>query len=111
MNAEDRDRDAVAAVLQSLQAPEVSDGFLARVNARIDQTAGWLGLADFRKWTLGLVPAAAALALAAVLWPAPSSPSIPSSAASSTSSFSPSAAEDWQREVTANALLESALTY
>jgi len=109
MNHDDRDQEAVAAALQSLPAPEVSPGFVARVNARIDETAGWLGLADFRKWTLGLVPAAAALALAAVLWPAPSS--APSSRSSpSSSEFSPSSYDDWQRDVTANALLESALS-
>ena len=43
--------------------PEVPADFLARVNARIDETAGWFGLADFRLWTLRLAPAAAALAL------------------------------------------------
>jgi hypothetical protein len=115
MNTEDRDQEAVAAVLKSLPAQEVSPGFVARVNARIDETAGWLGLADFRKWTLGLVPAAAALVLAAILWPA--APSAPSSSASSSNSSSPSSSpfmpssyEDWQRDVTANALLETALS-
>ena len=105
------DRDPVAAVLRSLPAPEVSAGFVARVNARIDETAGWLGLADFRKWTLGLVPAAAALVLAAVLWPArASAPSVPASPSRPPSEFSPSSYDDWQRDVTANALLESALS-
>jgi len=113
MNADDRDQEAVAAVLKSLHAPEVSPGFVARVNARIDATAGWLGLADFRKWTLGLVPAAAALVLAAILWPAAPStapPTLSTPSTPSSSQFTPSSYDDWQRDVTANALLETSLS-
>ena len=55
--------------------PDVPADFLARVNARIDETAGWFGLADFRLWTLRLAPAVAALALIAVLWSGGSSSS------------------------------------
>jgi hypothetical protein len=113
MNAEDRDQEAVAAVLRATPQARVSDDFLARVNARIDETAGWLGLADFRAWTLGLVPAAAVLVLIAILWP--SSPSVTSAASQASTSqtssqtFSPASYNDWQQDVPANALLEAAL--
>jgi hypothetical protein len=109
------DQDAVAAVLRALPPAPVSADFLARVNARIDEAAGWLGLANFRAWTLGLVPAAAALVLLALLWPS-STPSAPPSAAraqsqvASSQTFTPSSYTDWEQDVTANALLEAALT-
>jgi hypothetical protein len=113
---DERDLEAVAALLRATPAPPVSADFLARVNQRIDETAGWLGLADFRKWTLGLVPAAAALVLAAVLWPASASEKRVTNTATDTAktaasspSFSPSSYTDWQQDVTPNALLEAAL--
>ena len=125
----DPDQDLVAAALSSAPVVEVPPSFLARVNARIDAEGepdpGWLGLADFRTWTLRLVPAAAAMALIAALWsggaadsagsagPSPSSSSSSSSAASSSSTvaqtFSPSSAADWQQDVSGNAMLEAAL--
>jgi hypothetical protein len=110
----DDDQSAIARVLASVPPPEVSADFVARVNARIDATAGWFGLADFRAWTLRLAPAALVLALLAMLWPgsattgtpvSPSNPEIVSTAAS----FSPASATDWQQEVSADALLAAAL--
>jgi hypothetical protein len=104
----DDDRDLVSAVLASMPPPVVRADFVARVNARIDaepSVNGWLGLADFRVWTLRLVPAVAALALIAVLWPATSSVS----STTPGSSFSPASVSDWQRDISANALLEAAL--
>ncbi len=115
MSSDDRDQDAVAAALRALPQAHVSDDFLARVNARIDETAGWLGLADFRAWTLGLVPAAAILVLLAILWPGPASstaappPQPVATESSSSATFSPASYSDWQRDVTANALLDAAL--
>ena len=88
------------------------------MNARIDaaRDEGWFALADFRVWTLRLVPAAAALALIGMLWPGTSSTSsrvaepAPTIAASAAPlRFTPSSAADWQRDVTANALLEAAM--
>jgi len=115
----DDDQRLVASVLASRQAPDVSPGFLARVNARIDaaRDEGWFGLADFRVWTLRLAPAAAALTLLALLWPGtsstvartPSTSAIAVSAAGAPQRFTPSSASDWQRDVTADALLEAAL--
>lgn len=128
MAKNDPDQDLVAAALSSTPPVEVSPSFLARVNARIDAEtiegeAGWLALADFRAWTLRLVPAAAAMALIAALWsggrdstassassPSSASPSTISSASTGSPTFTPSSAGDWQRDVSGNALLEAALT-
>jgi hypothetical protein len=114
IDQDERDQDAVAALLNATPRVDVSADFLARVNARIDETEGWLGLANFRAWTLGLVPAAAALVLIAVLWPAtpakPDSATTARSQVASSQSFTPSSYNDWQRDVTANALLEAALS-
>jgi len=115
IDQDERDQEAVAALLREMPAVWVSADFLARVNRRIDETAGWLGLADFRAWTLGLVPAAAALVLLALLWPATeassasAAPAVASQAASP-QAFTPSSYSDWQQDVTGNTLLEAALT-
>jgi hypothetical protein len=117
----DNDQDLVASVLASMPPPDVSADFLSRVNARIGETAGWLGLADFRVWTLRLAPAAAALALVAILWPgtATTTPSFSSSSSSNSSnssntaaparSFKPASATDWQQDISGDALLDAAL--
>ena len=110
----DRDQESIAAVLRETPAAPVSSTFLARVNERIDETAGWLGLTDFRAWTLGLVPASGALVLLAILWPGTTvtslipTPTAPAQVVS-TQTFTPSSYSDWQQDVTANALLEAAL--
>jgi hypothetical protein len=105
------DQSVVAAVLASRPRPDVPADFLSRVNARIDETAGWFGLVDFRLWTLRLAPAAAALALIAVLWPTTASSSSASSPVSAepSATFSPASATDWQQDVSADALLDAAL--
>jgi hypothetical protein len=110
----DRDQESIAALLRETPAAPVSSNFLARVNERINETAGWLGLTDFRAWTIGLVPAAVALVLLALLWPATtvtSSTAAPTAPPQVTSAqtFTPSSYSDWQQDVTANALLEAAL--
>lgn len=56
----------VAAILRSRPASAPPAGFAARVSARLDAERGWLGLADWRRWALGLAPVAAALVVAAV---------------------------------------------
>lgn len=106
----DNDQDLVASVLASTPPPEVSADFVARVNARIDETAGWSGLADFRVWTLRLAPAAAVLALLAVLWPDASVEHAVTAPAASTASFTPASAADWQQDISSDALLAAALT-
>ena len=45
-------------------ADRVSPDFLAQLSVRLDEAAGWLGMADWRVWTLRLTPVAAVLALA-----------------------------------------------
>jgi hypothetical protein len=109
----ENEQEIVAAILKSMPPPDVPPGFAAKVRARIDETAGWFGLADFRVWTLRLAPAAAALTLVAVFWsPAQATHTGSASAASATSaqSFSPASSSDWQRDVSGEALLEAALT-
>jgi len=112
---QDEDQRLVAGVLASRPPDAVRADFVARVNARIDATegAGWFALADFRTWTLRLAPIAGALVLVGLLWtpaspttesPATASPAQPSQA----QAFTPASASDWQRDVTANALLEAA---
>ena len=109
----EEDQALVSSVLASMPPPDVPADFVARVNARIDETAGWFGLADFRAWTLRLAPLAAGLALIAVLWPgtaATSTTTASSSSVAPASTFSPTSATDWQQDVSADALLAAALT-
>ena len=108
----EKDQDLVASILASMPKPDVPADFVARVNARIDETAGWFGLADFRVWTLRLAPLAAGVALLAVLWPATAATTTTaaSSPVAPASSFSPTSASDWQQDVSADALLAAALT-
>ena len=108
----EHEQDVVAAILKSMPPPDVRGDFVARVNARIDATAGWFGLADFRAWTLGLAPAAVALALVAILWSAPaaSTTSAASAPAAMAPAFSPASSSDWQQDVSGDAMLEAALT-
>ena len=105
------DQKLVASVLASMPPPEVPADFVSRVNARIDETAGWFGLADFRLWTLRLAPLAAALALIGVLWPAASATNtaVTLPAGTAAADFSPASATDWQQDVSADALLDAAL--
>ena len=113
MIEKDSDQELVAAALASAPPPEVSPSFLARVNARIDadRDAGWLAIADFRVWTLRLVPVAAGVALIAVLWPAQATDSTAQvTAPTAQATFTPSSEADWQQDVNANALLEAALS-
>lgn len=107
----EEDQELIAAALASMPPPDVPPGFVARVNARIDETEGWVGLADFRVWTLRLAPVAAGLGLIAMLWPgAATSTASPVSTVTPAAGFSPASPTDWQQEVSADALLAAALT-
>ncbi len=57
----------VAAILRSRPVSVPPAGFAARVSARLEAERGWLGLADWRRWALGLAPVAAVL-MAAAVW-------------------------------------------
>jgi anti-sigma factor RsiW len=106
------DQRAVRAVLGSRPAAPAPADFVARVNGRIDEEAGWFGLADFRQWTLRLAPAAIVLAILALVGSAnqpADSDSSDSQPTVSGASFSPASADDWQRDVSADALLDAAL--
>jgi hypothetical protein len=65
-------REALAAqteirqLLVQVPFPEVSGGFAVRVRAQAMPSAGWLGLLNWRTWTLGLAPVAAMLCLLAI---------------------------------------------
>ncbi|MET0213086.1 MAG: hypothetical protein ABW292_08790 [Vicinamibacterales bacterium] len=58
---------AVAVLLRARPADRLSWQFAARLSSRLDDAAGWFGIADWRVWTLRLAPVAAALALATYL--------------------------------------------
>jgi anti-sigma factor RsiW len=97
-------REWLARTPEATAPPDFRD----RVNARIDDGEGLLGVADFRAWTLRLAPLAALMALAALLGFG-AARSTTSSAVPPQASFAPSRAADWQRAVSGNALLEAAL--
>src|SRR5689334_13957588 len=105
------DQRVVRTILSSEPLVQAPPDFLARVNAGIDETAGWFGLTDFRRWTLRIAPAAAALALVGVLglgqslWmTSTTAPEPASQSAAKTVSFTPASDADWQRDVTPDAL-------
>jgi hypothetical protein len=60
-------QQAVARLLRERPDVPVPPGFAARVAARLEEDRSWLGVAEWRTWTLRLVPVMAALALAVAL--------------------------------------------
>lgn len=104
------DQALVAALLASTPPPDVPADFVARVNARIDATEGWSGIADFRLWTLRLAPAAAVLAVIVVLWPGTSTDTTDTVSTVAADTFRAASPADWQQEVSSDALLVAALT-
>jgi anti-sigma factor RsiW len=104
------DQVLVRSMLAAAPVPDPPRNFLARVNAAIDaEDAGWFGLVDFRAWTFRLVPAAAAIALVAVLWPSTPAATNQTPQTATAREFRPSQVSDWERDVSANALLDAAL--
>jgi anti-sigma factor RsiW len=102
----------VAAVLRTRPHDAVSPEFTARLAARLDAVSGWLGIADWRVWTLRLAPLAAVLALALFLGSGSSTqPTVTleewtvggTDAASSVSLL-------WRSDVNSEALMETMLT-
>ncbi len=103
------DQRQVASILASTVAPDVSPAFLVAVNGRIDASDDLLESVDFRWWTLRLAPIAAVLALVAYLGIGARATTITQTSTQAVATFSPKDASDWERDVTANALLEAAL--
>ena len=104
------DQRQVASILAWAAAPDVSPAFLAAVNGRIDASDELLESVDFRWWTLRLAPIAAVLALVAYLGVgARVTTTATQTSTQALATFSPKDASDWDRDVTANALLEAAL--
>ena len=60
-------QEAVASVLRSRRPSPVPPGFAARVASRLAEGSGWLGLAEWRTWTLCLAPVMAIVAIAVAL--------------------------------------------
>ncbi len=106
----ENEQDLVAGILKAMPPPDVRGDFVARVSARIDESSGWFGVADFRLWTLRLAPAVAALALVAVFWDAPATTTTTTDATTVSATFSPASSTDWQKDVSGDDLLEAALT-
>jgi predicted anti-sigma-YlaC factor YlaD len=99
----------VAALLRT-RVPDARVDLASRISARLDDEAGVFGLANWRAWTLGLAPVAAALMLAAYLG---------LGASASTVSQSATAGDEWataatsvlmQPAASADVLLEEVLT-
>jgi predicted anti-sigma-YlaC factor YlaD len=110
----DAQRD-VATALRRRPPSVPAPGLVARVSARLDaeRDAGWLGLANWRAWTVGLAPVAAALTIAAyVEWG--SAINAPATAPAATPTI-----EEWtvadapailQTSASGDALIEAVLT-
>ena len=109
----------IAGVLRSRPALQPSPAFAAKLAARLDEDSGWLGLLDWRTWTLGLAPVALAILLIAVFAGSSSAPSINPSAAETAATLdtwtrgvnetSSVAAAVWQDRTSSDALLETML--
>lgn len=108
----------VAAWLRGRPASVPRPGLVARVSARIDAERpqagldGWLGLANWRRWTAALVPLAAALLVAAFV-------DLSSTSSSTTANGVAPTLDEWtvagapamlQPSVTGEALIEAVLT-
>ena len=61
------DQDDVAAVLSARPDAAPPLGFATRVMARLDAPPTWLDVIDWRRWTVRLAPAAAALLVVAAV--------------------------------------------
>ena len=62
------DQRLVLDVLRSRPVERVSPAFATRLARRLDEEAGFLGIADWRAWTFRLAPVAAAAVFAAALF-------------------------------------------
>jgi len=111
------DEAAVAEVLRSRPAAAAPAEFADRVAARLAGESGWLGVADWRWWTLGVAPAAAALFVVAVVLGAGSADSTVSLTSATETWASgdrtdgrPASSLLWKADVAADTLLLTVLT-
>lgn len=111
-------QEAVAAVLSQRPDAAAPLGFSARVTARLDRPPTWLGVIDWRRWTVRLAPVAAAFAVAAAagLGPAEAGEPIEFSdlvtdwVGADDATALPAFSLLWQDEVTDDTLIEAVLT-
>ena len=111
------DQQFVAGVLRSRPALAPSPAFAANLAARLDEVSGWLGLLDWRAWTLRLAPIALVMVLLAVLAGASSAPTSSGETTTATldtwtrgvNESSSVAAAVWQDRTSSDALLETML--
>ncbi len=108
------DQRTVARALARRASAETPAGFHARLSKRLDDEQSWLPVANWRAWTVGLVPVAGALLLVAWLIPTPDSSSIADTATFETwqaSNVQSAAAAAFLRpETSGDSLLEVVLT-
>jgi predicted anti-sigma-YlaC factor YlaD len=106
------DQRTVASTLRSRPAETVSPLFASRLAERLDQAAGWFGIADWQAWTFRLAPVTVALVLATFLFsdqPATTSLDLEDWAVSTAEATSP-ATLLWNSDITSDKLLETLVT-
>jgi len=99
------DQRFVASALRGRAALEPSPAFAGQLAARLDETSSWLGLLDWRVWTLRLAPVALAIFLAAVFSGSPST----STATTSGTEITPATLDTWTHGVDESSSVASAV--
>ena len=102
---------AVADLLRARPVERVSPQFHVRLAQRLDEQAGWFGIADWRTWTFRLAPAAIALMLVALLTSArtASAPISLEEWAVSNAGSSSAATLLWDEDVTSESVVQEML--
>ena len=111
-------QDDVAAVLSARPDAVPPLGFATRVMARLDAPPTWLDVIDWRRWTVRLAPAAAALLVVAAVGRGPAAAVEPIEFSDLVTDWVeeddaaalPAFSLLWQDDVTDDALLEAVLT-
>jgi hypothetical protein len=104
---------AVVRLMRSRPPDRPSDEFSQALRGRLDRAHHWLGIADWRVWTLRLSPAAVLLAATAFLWQLPPRTSGGSPTAAGLETTVEIASGDsvlWQFELTADSVVDAMLT-
>jgi hypothetical protein len=98
-------------VLRSRPVEHVSRAFASRLAGRLDDESGFLGIADWRTWTLRLAPVAAAAVFAAALFSGAESaaPVNLEEWAVANADTTSRATLLWNTEITADSVLETML--